>query len=199
MCHAFLTMPGFIAPCSSSIRRSPPMFRRAVVGTAVAGCMSPAIRVSRAGSFGLDASYQYRLSFCCASDGCRRRTTPPSVRFLGRKVYLGVIVVLVTAPGAWPDTRSAEQLIEQLDLWPQTIARWQRWWREQVPATRVGGRCSDASCHRSRPRLTRCLAGSIGRAMIWSYVCADCLALLAPLTTTSWASSLRVVIDPQKM
>ena len=26
-----------------------------------------------------------RLSFCCDRDGCRKRVTPPSVRFLGRK------------------------------------------------------------------------------------------------------------------
>jgi hypothetical protein len=29
-------------------------------------------------------------------DGCRSRTTPPSLRFLGRKVYLATIVVLVS-------------------------------------------------------------------------------------------------------
>ncbi len=29
-----------------------------------------------------------RLSFCCDRDGCRKRATPRSVRFLGRKVYL---------------------------------------------------------------------------------------------------------------
>lgn len=45
----------------------------------------------------LDESCKIRLSFCCASDGCRRRCTPPSVRFLGRKVYLGAMVVLVMA------------------------------------------------------------------------------------------------------
>ncbi len=45
----------------------------------------------------LDESYELRLSFCCARDGCRRRCTPPSVRFLGRKVYLGIIVILVMA------------------------------------------------------------------------------------------------------
>jgi len=33
--------------------------------------------------------------FCCAVDGCRSRATPPSLRFLGRKVYLAAIVVLV--------------------------------------------------------------------------------------------------------
>jgi len=30
----------------------------------------------------------WRFSFCCARDGCRTRKTPPSFRFLGRKVYL---------------------------------------------------------------------------------------------------------------
>ena len=34
-----------------------------------------------------DKAYRQRLSFCCAKEGCRRRTTPPSVLFLGRKVY----------------------------------------------------------------------------------------------------------------
>lgn len=38
-----------------------------------------------------------RHSFCCDQDGCRRRHTPPSVRFLGRKVYVGFVVVLKTA------------------------------------------------------------------------------------------------------
>ena len=35
------------------------------------------------------------FSFCCAVDGCRKRTTPPSLRFLGRKVYLAAMVVLI--------------------------------------------------------------------------------------------------------
>ena len=49
--------------------------------------------------------YGYRLSFCCDRDGCRKRATPPSVRFLGRKVYLGAVVVLVAAmrQGPRPD------------------------------------------------------------------------------------------------
>src|SRR5262245_34120147 len=42
-----------------------------------------------------------RFSFCCARDGCRQRATPPSLRFLGRRVYLGAAVVgasIVTPP-----------------------------------------------------------------------------------------------------
>lgn len=45
----------------------------------------------------LDSGYESRLNFCCAQDGWRERHTPASVRFLGRKVYLRVIVVLLTA------------------------------------------------------------------------------------------------------
>ncbi|WP_273178976.1 hypothetical protein [Ferrovum myxofaciens] len=36
-----------------------------------------------------------RFSFCCGH--CRRRCTPASVRFLGRRVYWGATVLLVTA------------------------------------------------------------------------------------------------------
>ena len=43
----------------------------------------------------LGREHDRRLSFCCAVDGCRSRATPPSLRFLGRKVYLAAIVVLI--------------------------------------------------------------------------------------------------------
>ncbi len=78
----------------------------------------------------LDEHDNYRLSFCCAAEGCRRRTTPPSVRFLGRKVYMGVIVVLISAleHGLSPQRRG--QLIDALNVPEQTLWRWQRWWQE---------------------------------------------------------------------
>ncbi|MEA3410354.1 MAG: hypothetical protein U9R74_02315 [Pseudomonadota bacterium] len=78
----------------------------------------------------LDESWRIRLSLCCGREGCRRRCTPPSVRFLGRKVYLGVVMILVTAMNHGLTPRRRRQLIDQLDLWPQTIARWRRWWRD---------------------------------------------------------------------
>jgi len=62
--------------------------------------------------------------------------TPPSVRFLGRKVYLGAMVILVMAMEHGLNARRRKQLIEQLDLYPQTLARWRRWWREIFPASR---------------------------------------------------------------
>src|SRR2546422_359688 len=44
-------------------------------------------RKPRGAKVELGAEYDRRFSFCCATDGCRHRVTPPSVRFLGRKVY----------------------------------------------------------------------------------------------------------------
>src|SRR4051812_13174729 len=54
-------------------------------------------RKPRGGPADLPASYRQRASFCCAVDGCRKRATPSSVRFLGRRVYLGAVVVLASA------------------------------------------------------------------------------------------------------
>ena len=146
----------------------------------------------------LDASYQYRLSFCCAADGCRRRTTPPSVRFLGRKVYLGVIVILVTALTHGLTPRHRRLLIERLDLWPQTLARWQRWWREHVPLTR----CWLALRRRFMPPVDVCaLPGALLGRLTGNDLAQrvrQLLVLIAPLTTASWTSSLPVGVDPQK-
>ena len=54
---------------------------------------------------GLGEEHDQRFSFCCAADGCRTRKTPPSFRFLGRKVYLGAVVVLVAGDAAGRDHR----------------------------------------------------------------------------------------------
>jgi hypothetical protein len=45
----------------------------------------------------LQEEYSVRQSFCCEKEGCRKRTTPPSFRFLSRRVYVGAVVVLLTA------------------------------------------------------------------------------------------------------
>ena len=147
----------------------------------------------------LDESCDRRLSFCCATDGCRRRATPPSVRFLGRKVYLGAIVVLVMAMEHGLSTKRRQQLIEQLDLYPQTLARWRRWRRKIFPASR----CWQANRGHFIPpvdanQLPGALLGRLSGEDLQHRVCL-LLHLLAPFTTTSCSGSLRVVINPQKM
>ena len=76
-----------------------------------------------------------RLSFCCDRDGCRKRMTPPSVRFLGRKVYLSAIVILVSAMRQGPTPRRVRELSARFGADRRTIARWQVFWRELFPQT----------------------------------------------------------------
>jgi len=80
--------------------------------------------------------YRYRFSFCCNRDGCRKRATPPSVRFLGRKVYLSALVVLVAAMRHGATPRRVRELSQLLGAHRRTIDRWLVFWRERFPQTR---------------------------------------------------------------
>ena len=144
-----------------------------------------------------DSNYERRLSFCCAQDGCRRRHTPASVRFLGRKVYLGVIVVLITALHHGLSDPRRRRLIEELDIPAQTLWRWQRWWREQL----VQSRCWRGLAGQLIPPIgTDSLPGSLLerlRGSVLTERLVQLLVLISPVTTSS--SSLRVSRDPQTM
>ena len=86
-------------------------------------------RKPRGGPAGLGQDYAERFSFCCAVDGCRKRTTPPSLRFLGRHVYLATVVTLISALmlGTTPSRLARLSVIPGLDR--RTLARWRAWWR----------------------------------------------------------------------
>jgi hypothetical protein len=92
-------------------------------------------RKPRGGPDSLPDAFSTRLSFCCDRDGCRKRASPPSVRFLGRKVYLGAIVVLISAMRHGPSPRRVRELSALFGADRRTIARWQVFWREHVPQT----------------------------------------------------------------
>ena len=83
----------------------------------------------------LPDEYRFRLSFCCARDGCRKRVTPPSARFLGRKVYLGAVVILVSAMRQGPTPRRVRELTKLFDADRRTIYRWRDFWNEHFPQT----------------------------------------------------------------
>ncbi len=83
----------------------------------------------------LPEGYDRRHSFCCAEDGCRKRRTPASVRFLGRKVYLGAVVALVTALRHGANARRAAELRRAIGASRRTLARWRAWWKETFTAT----------------------------------------------------------------
>jgi hypothetical protein len=69
-----------------------------------------------------------RYSFCCAREGCRKRHTPPSVRFLGRRVYVSVVVVLVAAMIHGVKPHRVERLRQVLGIDEKTLERWRSWW-----------------------------------------------------------------------
>lgn len=89
--------------------------------------------------FGIPAQfreyYEERFSFCC--DDCRRRTTPPSVRFFGRRWFPAPLLVLISALLG----KINEQRLEKLkDLFgvivsESTWKRWRRWWRDAFTKT----------------------------------------------------------------
>jgi hypothetical protein len=85
-------------------------------------------RVSR--TMKLPAKYDERFSYSCAVEGCRKRHTPPSTRFLGRRVYLGAVVVLATALQQGTTKWRASKLRELLGVSTRTLARWRTWWAE---------------------------------------------------------------------
>lgn len=75
-----------------------------------------------------------RFSLCCH---CRRRCTPASVRFLGRRVYRGAVVLLATALRSGLNLRRGQQLSQQLGIPVRTIQRWRQWWLTNFTKTEV--------------------------------------------------------------
>lgn len=72
--------------------------------------------------------YSLRLSFTCGR--CEKRATPASVRFLGRRVYLAVVLMLVSPRGA-----KARELCELFTIPERTLDRWRAWWTQDFSRT----------------------------------------------------------------
>jgi hypothetical protein len=81
----------------------------------------------------LPEDYDRRLSLCCAR--CRRRTTPPSVRFLGRRVYLAGVVVLASAMRHGLSAHRVAELRALIGVSRRTLERWRHWWLELFTVT----------------------------------------------------------------
>jgi hypothetical protein len=93
-------------------------------------------RKPRGGPAQLGPEFGRRDSFCCSVEGCRRRVTPPSLRFLGRKVFFAVWVLLLPVLREGPNRWSQSRIQEIFAVSARTLRRWQRWWREILPPSR---------------------------------------------------------------
>lgn len=73
-------------------------------------------------------AYRRRRSFCCRREGCRHRATPPSVRFLGRKVYVAALVVIASVHGRHLALvgRGTPRQVQGVPV--RTVRRWFQWW-----------------------------------------------------------------------
>lgn len=142
-------------------------------------------RKPRGGPADLPTSYDRRASYCCAREGCRKRATPPSVRFLGRRVYLGAVVVLASAMQHGVSAFRAARLKELLGASRQTLERWRTWWLEAFPTSRfwqsLRGRFVPAVDEATMPAslLSRVVATDEPAVV-------TVLRLLAPISTRPW-------------
>lgn len=126
----------------------------------------------------LPDGFDVRFDFCCGR--CRRRTLPESVRFLARRVYVGVAVAVATVVTRGPDRGAMRVLREELGVSRATVARWGRWWRELVGSAfweRVRGLLPPAIAPVELPgTLLEAFVGDPGERLL------QLLRLLGPLT-----------------
>ena len=128
--------------------------------------------------------WDLRFSLCCAQEGCRRRHTPPSVRFMGRRVYAGLVVVLVSAMLHGLKPERVECLREALGIDRRTLERWRQWWLgifvESSFWREARARFMPPLCHKTMP-LSLCVSFEVERRDRLL----DLLKFLAPITTPS--------------
>lgn len=128
--------------------------------------------------------WDIRFSLCCAKEGCRKRNTPPSVRFLGRRVYAGLVVVLVSAMVHGLTPERVKSLREALGIDRRTLERWRQWWLvtflESSFWREARARFMPPLCHKTMP-LSLCLNFEVERRDRLL----DLLKFLAPITTPS--------------
>jgi hypothetical protein len=74
-----------------------------------------------------------RIGFCC--DKCRRRTTPASVRYMGRRRYSATAMILLSAVRNEIGDSTLAAMRASLGVTRRTLARWRRWWREDFVQT----------------------------------------------------------------
>ena len=130
MCHDVLQDPTFFRFLSQIDRE----FAAEIQAGRCPGCSGP-LHVSdyprkpRGCPAVVREEYSRRLSFTCGR--CDARSTSPSVRFAGRRVYLAVVLMLRSPAGS----ASGQELCDQFSIPARTLKRWRAWWREDFLST----------------------------------------------------------------
>ena len=133
MCHSALCDPNFYVLLSRIDDDRAAEVRAA--GCSCGGVLHSARypRKPRAGPLEYRQLDHRRLSFCC--NRCRQRHTPRSVRYLGRRVYLGAVVLLASALRSALSGKRLHALCVMLCVPRSTLDRWRAWWNSDFPTT----------------------------------------------------------------
>lgn len=78
--------------------------------------------------------FSRRLSLCCGRPECRKRTTPPSVNFLGRRQYIAVAFVVLSMLKHGVTAARAQALHALVPVDDRTLQRWREWWCRELPS-----------------------------------------------------------------
>lgn len=132
-----------------------------------------------------------RFSLCCGAEGCRKRATPPSLRFLGRRVYLGAVVIVASILARV--LRGAAEIRRVTGVPARTTQRWIGWWCGPFVTTEVFltlcARLIGVDIGALPESILARFAGSPVEKVV------RMLAQLAPLTTGSVPDGSRFVRD----
>jgi hypothetical protein len=143
--------------------------------------------------------FTLRHSLCCNREGCRRRTLPPSLRFLGRRVYVEAVVLIASVVALLLGGEAPASEVTAVPA--RTLKRWATWWREIFPQSRTWQEVralmvpspAEALLPRSLyERIDQELARG-GSARSPGDVCVTAARLLAPCTTLSLPDASRFV------
>lgn len=80
--------------------------------------------------------YVRRPSLCCRRDGCRHRSTPRLLTFLGRCVYVSIAIVVATAMTQGAEAAGVRTVCAATGASPRTVRRWLTWWRTSFVRSR---------------------------------------------------------------
>ncbi len=138
-------------------------------------------RKPRGGPAGLGPRHRLRFSLCCAAEGCRKRETPGSLRFLGRKVYFGAMVVLISAMQSGLNPERMKLLKELVGVSRRTVLRWRDWWHTVFAVSLFWRAHRGLTLSASTTDLPASLLKSFGGSTLQQLI--SLLRFLTPITT----------------